>query len=73
MSYYDAVGPRAVEAGLCETCRWRRDVPAAASVFVMCRRGLNDPTFPKYPVLPVRRCRGYEQASSDDSGSEGPR
>lgn len=26
----------------------------------MCTRALADPTFPKYPVLPVRVCRGVD-------------
>jgi len=26
----------------------------------MCERSLRDATFPKYPRLPVRQCRGYE-------------
>ena len=47
-------------AGLCDGCRWRRDVESARSTFVLCSRGLTDPSFPKYPRLPVLTCRGYE-------------
>lgn len=54
-----------VAPGLCETCRWRRDVRGAASTFVMCTRGLTDPTFARYPALPVLRCGGYETAPAE--------
>ena len=47
-------------AGLCEHCRHARRIPAARSTFVLCARGLSDPAYPKYPVLPVRRCAGVE-------------
>jgi len=26
----------------------------------MCERSLSDPSFPRYPRLPVLECRGYE-------------
>jgi hypothetical protein len=26
----------------------------------MCERSLTDPSFPRYPRLPVLECRGYE-------------
>jgi len=35
-----------------------------ASTFYRCRRSDDDPTFPKYPVLPVVTCRGYEPEAS---------
>lgn len=68
LPYYDVVARWTVEAGLCEACRWRRDVRGAASTFVMCTRGLTDPAFAKYPVLPVRQCRGYAPAAGDGGG-----
>jgi hypothetical protein len=33
------------------------------ATFWLCRRSERDPSFPKYPVLPVLRCRGYEPAA----------
>lgn len=30
------------------------------SEFWLCRRGLTEPAFLKYPKLPVLRCRGFE-------------
>lgn len=54
-------------AGLCDACRWRRDVETARSTFVLCTRGLTDPSFPKYPRLPVLACRGYEPPGPGES------
>lgn len=53
----DAVDGR---IGLCATCRHRRTVRAARSVFYLCERSFTDPRFPRYPPLPVKRCEGYE-------------
>lgn len=52
--------PDAPRAGLCDRCVWRQLVAGARSTFVMCRRGLSDPRFPKYPALPVVACAGFE-------------
>ena len=30
------------------------------SVFSLCRRSRDDPTYPRYPRLPVLACRGHE-------------
>ncbi len=49
-----------MRVGLCATCSFRRDVVTArGSRFVLCRRSAVDPAFPRYPALPVVRCRGY--------------
>src|SRR2546425_5522268 len=40
--------------GLCATCRWVRTVSnRRGSVFYRCGRADDDPTFPRYPALPV--------------------
>jgi hypothetical protein len=50
-----------VPAGLCDKCVWRNEIRTdRGSVFIMCRRGLQDPAWPKYPRLPVLRCAGFE-------------
>jgi hypothetical protein len=47
--------------GLCASCRWAEVVTSSkGSTFYLCTRSTKDPTFPKYPQLPVRVCRGYE-------------
>jgi len=56
--------------GLCETCRHGRVVEARRSSFLMCTRGLSDPGYPKYPVLPVRACRGYEPSAPPEPSGE---
>jgi hypothetical protein len=48
--------------GLCADCRFMRVIESArASKFYLCERSATDPTFPKYPRLPVLQCRGYEK------------
>ncbi|MCU0675078.1 MAG: hypothetical protein MUE69_20085 [Myxococcota bacterium] len=42
--------------GLCTTCVHARTIVSAkGSTFWMCR----EPSLPKYPPLPVLRCRGF--------------
>lgn len=51
----------ALPAGLCSTCRHQRVVGnTRGSRFSLCERAKSDPSFPKYPRLPVLECRGYE-------------
>ncbi len=46
--------------GLCLNCEYARHVEAKeSSVYFLCERSLTDPTFPKYPRLPVLRCSGF--------------
>jgi hypothetical protein len=56
--------PKAREAeGLCATCaRARRITNDRGSVFVLCLHSTNDPSFPKYPRLPVIACRAFAEA-----------
>jgi hypothetical protein len=50
-------------AGLCASCAHVQVVPSSrASEFYLCRRSLNDRRFPRYPMLPVLTCEGYEAA-----------
>lgn len=47
--------------GLCRTCRHAATTrTASGSIFYRCRLSETDNQFPKYPPLPVLRCRGYE-------------
>ncbi len=51
-------------AGLCATCgHMRRVTSDRGSVFYLCELSKVDPTFPKYPRLPVLECGGYEPAA----------
>ncbi|HAM59779.1 MAG TPA: hypothetical protein DCQ64_31960 [Candidatus Rokubacteria bacterium] len=48
-------------AGLCASCRHARRVTSArGSMFSRCERATDDPSFPKYPRLPVIQCCGHE-------------
>ena len=48
--------------GLCQACRHAATVSGARSTFWICLRSRDDPRFPRYPRLPVLRCRGFEPA-----------
>jgi hypothetical protein len=60
-----------MEVGLCASCKHSRTVPAPRSTFLMCERSRTDPSFPRYPRLPVLRCRGYETVAKETE-SDGP-
>lgn len=50
-----------VHPGLCAACKHMSRVETPrASTFVMCNLSKTDPTFPKYPRLPVLQCHGYK-------------
>ena len=56
--------------GLCGVCthhRWTGN--RRGSSFLMCGKSAEDPSFPKYPPLPVRACRGFapETGDADDA------
>jgi hypothetical protein len=54
--------PEEIPAGLCAACVYRSYVTnARGSKFLLCRRSVSDPSFPKYPRLPVLSCSGYEK------------
>ncbi|MDP3910094.1 MAG: hypothetical protein Q8Q14_06855 [Gemmatimonadales bacterium] len=51
--------------GLCADCRWMRRVTTRrGSVFLRCLRADTDPSFPRYPALPVRRCAGFDRSDA---------
>ncbi len=45
--------------GLCRDCRHAREVPAECATYWLCRRSVDDPSFPRYPRLPIRACLGF--------------
>jgi hypothetical protein len=50
------------DVGLCAACRHMRQITSdRGSVFYQCQLSATDSSFPKYPRLPVLKCRGYEQ------------
>jgi hypothetical protein len=51
--------------GLCAGCVHVRVVRSGkGSTFYLCEMSKVDPAFPKYPRLPVLRCRGFTPAAS---------
>ena len=55
------------EVGLCDTClHMRRITSDRGADFFLCRLSANDPSFPKYPRLPVLTCRGFEEKDNPD-------
>lgn len=56
----EALERLAADPGLCATCVHLRLLSSKRSVFVRCGKSDDDPSFPRYPPLPVRACRGYE-------------
>jgi len=47
--------------GLCFTCKYGQRVTSSrASTFWLCERATFDPTYSKYPRLPVMQCAGHE-------------
>jgi hypothetical protein len=54
-----------IPAGLCDTCRHARVITSdRGSRFVMCELAKTDPTFSRYPRLPVVACSGYDPGTS---------
>jgi hypothetical protein len=51
------------DVGLCASCSHARVIASShKSAFLLCQRSTIDPQFPRYPPLPIRACRGHEQA-----------
>jgi hypothetical protein len=47
--------------GLCSDCRFAKRIESGkGSRFFLCRRSESDPSYPRYPKLPVLSCPGYE-------------
>jgi hypothetical protein len=48
--------------GLCDRCTHQKLIKSGrGSVFSMCRIGLKDPGWPKYPPMPVSACPRFER------------
>jgi hypothetical protein len=60
-----AVGENAASesahVGLCADCGYMQRITSdRGSTFYLCGRSAHDPSFPKYPRLPVIRCPAYD-------------
>jgi hypothetical protein len=61
-----------LRAGLCASCRHHQLVESRRSTFLLCRRGLTDPAYRKYPSLPVVACPGFENAAEPPDAESQP-
>lgn len=61
--------PEDPSVGLCARCRHARIVETPRSRFWLCERSLQDPSYARYPRLPMRACPGFEEGAP--SGPEG--
>jgi hypothetical protein len=58
-------------AGLCFTCAYARRVESArGALFYRCGYSDIDPSFSKYPQLPMLECPAYERAEQTSITSE---
>ncbi len=57
--------------GLCRGCVHARLLTSARSAFVRCDRADLDPTFRRYPVLPVLECAGFAAGESPGGSLRG--
>lgn len=52
--------------GLCRRCAHHRPVGNRRGIrYYLCRRSVDDESFPRYPRLPVAECRGFEKGPED--------
>ena len=64
--------PPSPPPGMCGSCRHARLITSGrGSMFILCRLSEVDPSFPRYPELPVLRCRGYEPAEPTKPAEDG--
>ena len=60
--------------GLCASCiHARRTGNSKGSAFILCDLSKSDPSFPKYPRLPIMNCPGFERlAPSNEAPPRDP-
>jgi hypothetical protein len=64
------MGPPRSSFGLCETCVHQQLVQTTrGSTFSLCRRSRTDPSYPRYPRVPVLACAGHEPRCETDGDS----
>ena len=58
--------PSRPEVGLCSTCRFAAvQRSRRGGAFWRCRRAETEPTFSRYPPLPVARCAGFARGEPE--------
>ncbi|MBI1798442.1 MAG: hypothetical protein HYR73_02010 [Candidatus Eisenbacteria bacterium] len=69
----DRGSTRDPRVGLCSVCRHGRTVETPRSVFWLCDRSKSDPSFERYPRLPVMQCPGHERGDPQPFKGDGVR
>jgi hypothetical protein len=60
----DEMQQERARAGLCADCVHARRIESdRGAIFYLCELAAVDPSYRKYPVLPVLRCAGYQAKS----------
>jgi hypothetical protein len=55
-----------IDPGLCGRCRYARTIRnRRGSIFFLCGLAERDARFPKYPVLPMMRCSGFQSRTAE--------
>jgi len=55
----------ASRVGLCARCQHARVIESdRGSRFWLCERSKTDPSFPRFPPLPVTACRGFDDVNT---------
>jgi hypothetical protein len=54
-----ALAGLSADPGLCARCRHLELLSSPRSTFVRCGLAESDPSFPRYPRLPVLHCAGF--------------
>jgi hypothetical protein len=55
--------------GLCASCRLAQIVASSkGATFYLCTLSATDPSFRRYPALPVRTCAGYQPKELSGQG-----
>lgn len=57
--------------GLCGECVHLRILDSGRSLFVRCGLADTDPSFHRYPPLPVLSCRGFQPVAEEAPGEPG--
>jgi hypothetical protein len=61
-----------VRSGLCASCiHARRTGNPKGPGFILCGLSKSDPSFPKYPRLPVMKCPGFERPTPTNEAPPG--
>jgi hypothetical protein len=71
----DAETRRHDQVGLCFRCRHVRIIRTdRGSMFYQCSRAAADPSYPRYPILPMLECGGFEETpiAAEQESSSGP-